>query len=283
MNKINKFINHKNENNNINILGKKMFNLKLNNENIGKERNSSNDDELVIITPRLNKNNIAVENYANEITDEFTIKNETLVYINDYLSNKSSENKKSIDKIPETNKINKSKKNAKIEKNKNRNSCDKITKSNKNTKEKINKSSNVSRNKNNMKNNKSKPNILQKDKKGNSKIIKGRIIQKNNNFNLLEQEVPSIKVTNMEYSNNNDGNEQDIQNIYGINNLKQISGNYLNQRKSKSKKNNKVFNKSYNIKSNFALNPLFESFQFSDIIKGGNNPQSSTKKKRNIE
>jgi len=283
MNKINKFINHKNENNNINILGKKMFNLKLNNENIGKERNSSNDDELVIITPRLNKNNIAVENYANEITDEFTIKNETLVYINDYLSNKSSENKKSIDKIPETNKINKNKKNAKIEKNKNRNSCDKITKSNKNTKEKINKSSNVSRNKNNMKNNKSKPNILQKDKKGNSKIIKGRIIQKNNNFNLLEQEVPSIKVTNMDYSNNNDGNEQDIQNIYGINNLKQISGNYLNQRKSKSKKNNKVINKSYNINNNFALNPLFESFQFSDIIKGGNNPQSSTLEKRNIE
>ena len=114
MSRINKFINHNNENNNINILGKKMFNLKLNNENLGKERNSSNDDELVIITPRLNKNNIAVETYANEITDEFTIKNETLVYINDYLSNKSSENKKSIDKIQETNKINKGKKNAKM-------------------------------------------------------------------------------------------------------------------------------------------------------------------------
>ncbi len=287
MNKINKFVNNNSGNNsinNINILGKKLFTLKLNNENLGKERNSSNEDELVIITPRLNKNNIGVENYANEITDELTIKNETLVYMGDYLSNKSSENRKSIDKIPETNKINKGKKNAKIEKNKNRNSSAKIGKSNKNTKDKINKSSNVSRNKNNMKNNnKSKPNIFQKDKMGNSKIIKGRIIPKNNNLNLLEKEIPAIKVANMDYYNINERKEQNNQNIIGINNLKQFSGNYFNQRKSKSKKNNKVFNKSYNIKSNFALNPLFESFQFSDIIKGGDNPQSSTLEKRNIE
>ena len=48
-NKINKFVNNNSGNNsinNINILGKKLFTLKLNNENLGKERNSSNEDEL---------------------------------------------------------------------------------------------------------------------------------------------------------------------------------------------------------------------------------------------
>ena len=48
----------------------------------------------------------------------------------------------------------------------------------------------------------------------------------------------------MDYYNINERKEQNNQNIIGINNLKQFSGNYLNQRKSKSKKNNKVFNKS---------------------------------------
>ena len=58
----------------------------------------------------------------------------------------------------------------------------------------------------------------------------------------------------------------------------------MNKNKSKSKKNSQIFNKSYNIyNSNYNLNPLFESFQFSDIRKGNNNPQSSTLEKQNLE
>ena len=42
------------------------------------DNNNKNDEDLIIITPRNNK--LMYDNYNNEITDEHTIKNETLVY-----------------------------------------------------------------------------------------------------------------------------------------------------------------------------------------------------------
>ena len=70
--------NHKNIENNDemknNILGKKLINLNMINSD-------NNSDDLVIVTPQIN-NNLNFENFTNEITDEYTIKNETIVYMN---------------------------------------------------------------------------------------------------------------------------------------------------------------------------------------------------------
>ena len=273
-------------NNNNNILGKKMLNLKINNDKLGKEKSSSNDDELVIITPRLNNNYIGIESYSNEITDEFTIKNETLVYINDNTYDKSCEIKKSHDNKSEKNKINKESKITRNGKNKNRNSSTRVDNSNKVMKKKINKpSNNHSKNNNNIKNkNGRKKNISKGNKISDSKILNQQIIQNNNYTNLVEQKIPSNKITNMDYYKINDGIEQDIKNTEYINNLKQGSRKYTNQRKTNSKKNSKAFNKSYNINNNnFRLNPIFDSFQFPDKINDNNNPQSSTLEKKNLE
>ena len=255
-------------NNNHNILGKKMLNLKINNnEKLGREKGSSND-ELVIITPRLNNNYIGSESFPNEITDELTIKNETLVYINEYSSGKSCEIKKNPNNKSEKNKINKEKKDIKTEKNKTGNISARLEKSNKTAKGKIN---------NNIKQNMSK-----EDKYNNPKIINGKIIKKNKNLNLVEQEIPAIKITNMDYFKLNNGNGQGMQNIKFLNNLKMTSRNNVEQRKENNKKNKKAFNKSYNINNNnLRLNPLFESFQFPD--RGKNYPQSSTLEKQHLE
>ena len=86
-------------------LSKKIFNLKKENE-LNKGKNINNDeDELIIITPR---NNINSENNNNDITDDFTIKNETVVY---NIEN-SAENMKyntCLNEIKEENKLNLSK------------------------------------------------------------------------------------------------------------------------------------------------------------------------------
>ena len=83
-------------------LSKKIFNLKKENE-LNKGKNINNDeDELIIITPR---NNINSENNNNDITDDFTIKNETVVY---NIEN-SAENMKyntCLNEIKEENKLN---------------------------------------------------------------------------------------------------------------------------------------------------------------------------------
>ena len=264
--------------------GKKVINLNINNDKLGKDKNSSNDDELIIITPRLNKNDNGFESYINEITDDFTIKNETMVYINEHTISKNSETKINIDNNLEINKIGK---NAKYKNNKKSNS--KSGKSNKIIKGKINKSeNNIIKNKNIMRNNCKKnqniPKKHYKDKNDKSKITKGRIIQKNNNLNPLEQDIPPINMDDMDIDKVNNKVDKDNHSNQFINNLKQSKGNYLNKNKSKSKKNSQIFNKSYNIyNSNYNLNPLFESFQFSDIRKGNNNPQSSTLEKHNLE
>ena len=246
-------------------------------DKLGKEKGSNNEDELVIITPRL-KNNINSESYANEITDEFTIKNETLVYINDYISNKGSEIKNCIDK--------------KIDKNKKNNNSKKISKE----KDNLNKlNEKKSQSKKDMKVNNLSKSKSKNDNKNNSKRkknishshyenrSKGQIIHKKNKSNILNQDIPHIKITNIDYKKINNEIVENNSNKNLISNLKQFSGNYSNQRKANNKKGNKVFNKSYNLNNNFGINPLFDSFQFSGVIKENNNPQSSTLEKQNIE
>ena len=174
-------------------IGKKVMNLNINNDKLGKDKSSSNDDELIIITPRLN-NNKGVESYINVITDDFTIKNETLVYINEHTISKNSE-------INDNLEINKIIKNGKNQNKKN--SKSRSGKSNKIIKRKINKSeNNIIKNKNIKKNNcKRSQNLSKKHNQNmndNSKIAKGRIIQKNNNFNPLEQDIPLIKMNDMD-------------------------------------------------------------------------------------
>ena len=134
--------------------------------------------------------------------------------------------------------------------------------------------------KNNIKiDNRIKKNIPNEQKNNNN-------IKKINNINNLNQEMPFVKIDEMEYNkinNENINNNQEFQKLN--NNLIQKPENYLPKRKAKSKKNSKVFNKSYNnlLFNNFGLNPLFDSFQFSDIINASNkNPQSSTLQKQNI-
>ena len=265
----NKEYNYKIKNN---LLGKKMLNLNNIKDKIPKDKNEYNDDELVIITPRLKNNNQYSESYANEITDEFTIKNETLVYMNDCEDNKESDIQKNNKQKSNTNKIKGKVQRKKINKNLNMKNTNQL---NNKKKKKIN---NLS--KNNIKiDNRIKKNIPNEQKNNNN-------IKKINNINNLNQEMPFVKIDEMEYNkinNENINNNQEFQKLN--NNLIQKPENYLPKRKAKSKKNSKVFNKSYNnlLFNNFGLNPLFDSFQFSDIINASNkNPQSSTLQKQNI-
>ena len=265
----NKEYNYKIKNN---LLGKKMLNLNNIKDKIPKDKNEYNDDELVIITPRLKNNNQYSESYANEITDEFTIKNETLVYMNDCEDNKKSDIQKNNKQKSNTNKIKGKVQRKKINKNLNMKNTNQL---NNKKKKKIN---NLS--KNNIKiDNRIKKNIPNEQKNNNN-------IKKINNINNLNQEMPFVKIDEMEYNkinNENINNNQEFQKLN--NNLIQKPENYLPKRKAKSKKNSKVFNKSYNnlLFNNFGLNPLFDSFQFSDIINASNkNPQSSTLQKQNI-
>jgi hypothetical protein len=65
---------------------KKIFGLKKNKNDV-----DNNNDELIIITPNKNNNNYYLESFNNnEITDEYTIKNETGVYNNDNIDMKTN-------------------------------------------------------------------------------------------------------------------------------------------------------------------------------------------------
>ena len=276
-----KYINKNNKNKEYNykikknLLVNKKLNLNKDIDKLGIEKSDCNDEELVVITPR-HYNNIYGDSYLNEITDELTIKNETLVYINDYISNKGSENKKSVEKKKNSN-SNKIKEKAN-NKNTNRNSNRNNNKSKNNKKGKINNSAQN----NNMKNNNNRIQNLSKEHTNNLNILNKRIVPKNNNLN---QEIPSVKMNAIEYNKINNDIIGDINEFQMMNNLKQTSGNYLNKRKAKSKKNSRVFNKSYNdINFNkFGMNQFFDSFQLRDILKDNQNPQSSTLQKQNID
>jgi len=284
-----KYINKNNKNKEYNykikknLLVNKKLNLNKDIDKLGIEKSDCNDEELVVITPR-HYNNIYGDSYLNEITDELTIKNETLVYINDYISNKGSENKKSVEKKKNSN-SNKIKEKAN-NKNTNRNSNRNSNKSKNNKKGKINNSAqNINKNINNMKNNNNRIQNLSKVHTNNLNILNKRIVPKNNNLNNLNQEIPSVKMNAIEYNKINNDIIGDINEFQMMNNLKQTSGNYLNKRKAKSKKNSRVFNKSYNdINFNkFGMNQFFDSFQLRDILKDNQNPQSSTLQKQNID
>ena len=276
-----KYINKNNKNKEYNykikknLLVNKKLNLNKDIDKLGIEKSDCNDEELVVITPR-HYNNIYGDSYLNEITDELTIKNETLVYINDYISNKGSENKKSVEKKKNSNsnKIKEKDNNKNTNRNSNRNN----NKSKNNKKGKINNSAQN----NNMKNNNNRIQNLSKEHTNNLNILNKRIVPKNNNLN---QEIPSVKMNAIEYNKINNDIIGDINEFQMMNNLKQTSGNYLNKRKAKSKKNSRVFNKSYNdINFNkFGMNQFFDSFQLRDILKDNQNPQSSTLQKQNID
>ena len=257
-----------------NFLGKKMLNLNNINGKISKEKTDNNEDELIIITPRMKNNNQYSESNANEITDEFTIKNETLVYVNDYISNRESEIKNVTNKNPNsnTNKIKGKMQRKKI----NKSSNIKTNQMNNNKKKKVN---NLPRNNNKIINNNLKQNIS-KEQKNNANIIKTK------NMNNSNQDRPFVKIDEIEYNKIKNKNINDNKDFLNLNNLNQKPDSYLYKRKAKSKKNSKVFNKSYNnlLFNNFGINPLLDSFQISEIINAkNNNPHSSTLQKQNIE
>ena len=224
-----------------NILGKKLLNLNNINQKISKEITYNNEDELIIITPRMKNNNQYSESNANEITDEFTIKNETLVYVNDYITNKENDIKKVSNKnqSSNTNKIKGKMQRKKV----NKSSNIKTNQLNKNKQKKIN---NLQKNNNNASSNNRKQNIS-KEQRNNTNIIK------KDNINNLTQDMPFVKIDEMEYNKINNKNIKDNKDFLNINNSKQIPDSYLYKRKAKSKKNSKVFNKSYN-------NLLFNNF-----------------------
>ena len=283
--------------NKIKLHGKKEYNYKngiLENKKpnsnlniIGNDNNLGNNDELIIITPRLNSN-IASETYLNDITDEFTIKNETLVYINEYISNKESESKKSYDKKCDSD-IHKIKNNNENQykntrssgrSNKSYNYKNKINiidkKNNNNNRNNIknsnNQKQNISKNKSNIKN--EKPNIMEK-----------RNIPNNNNINSHNNEMYNNITSDADFNNSKNIMCKDNNQII-MKNQENPSINNTNKRNEKSKKKKKLkSNKSHNNyqMSNFRMNPLFESFQLSEIIKANNNPQSSTLQKQNID
>ena len=264
--------NHKNIENNDemknNILGKKLINLNMINSD-------NNSDDLVIVTPQIN-NNLNFENFTNEITDEYTIKNETIVYmnkgseINENTNNRPNhknimEIKKQTKKIKNNNGMNNSKSKKKV----NVNKLQKNMNKNKNN-------SCCQLNINNTKNN----NISKAYDKGNT--TKGRIIPNNNNLNYYIQNLPSVKYNDATNRNDKNGMIQNNKVFNDLNNSNQNSGNYLNKRKAKSKKNSKIFNKSYNNINfnNFGMNQLLDSFQLTEILQN-NNPQSSTLERKN--
>ena len=255
------------------LLGNKKLNLNNINEKISKEKEDYNDDELIIITPRIKNNNQYCDSNSNEITDEFTIKNETLVYVNDYINNKETEIKKYTN-LKQNSNIDKIK--GKVQRKKiNKNSNIKSNQLNNNKKKKIN---NIA--KNNIKINNNRKQNISKKQKYNSHI------PNTNNLDNLTQEMPFVKIDEMEYHRINNKNNNDSKDFQMMNNLNQKTDNYMYKRKEKSKKNSKVFNKSYNnlLFNNFGINPLLDSFQISEIINANNNnPHSSTLQKQNIE
>ena len=255
------------------LLGNKKLNLNNINEKISKEKEDYNDDELIIITPRIKNNNQYCDSNSNEITDEFTIKNETLVYVNDYINNKETEIKKYTN-LKQNSNIHKIK--GKVQRKKiNKNSNIKSNQLNNNKKKKIN---NIA--KNNIKINNNRKQNISKKQKYNSHI------PNTNNLDNLTQEMPFVKIDEMEYHRINNKNNNDSKDFQMMNNLNQKTDNYMYKRKAKSKKNSKVFNKSYNnlLFNNFGINPLLDSFQISEIINANNNnPHSSTLQKQNIE
>jgi hypothetical protein len=112
-----------------------------------------------------------------------------------------------------------------------------------------------------------------------------RNIPNNNNINSHNNEMYNNVTSDADFNNSKNIMCKDNNHII-MKNQEKPSGNNSNKRNEKSKKKKKLkSNKSHNNyqMSNFGMNPLFESFQLSEIIKANNNPQSSTLQKQNID
>lgn len=111
-----------------------------------------------------------------------------------------------------------------------------------------------------------------------------RNIPNNNNINSHNNEMYNNITSDADFNNPKNIMCKDNNQII-MKNQENPSINYTNKRNEKLKKKKLKSNKSHNNyqMSNFRMNPLFESFQLSEIIKANNNPQSSTLQKQNID
>ena len=216
-----------------NNMEKKIFKLRKDNQNI--------EDDLIIITPR---NKLIYEsNNNNDITDEHTIKNETLVYVfeNKYNSNEEKSNEN-----------NNNNNNSDLSKNKSRNKM--ITNNNN-----YNNISKTYKNSNESKSNNTKRKVITKKLNLNNDNKKKDINEIENNNKPKSYNKNKKNIKNLKNKMNN------INNINNINNLNE---------------NNNINFKSYNnIKNNF-IPPLFSSFLINTQNK---NQQTSTLENQNIQ
>ena len=225
-------------------LSKKLFNSKKNNEyNKNKIELNENNDDLIIITPR---NNILLESCNNEITDDYTIKNETAVYnIENFKGNY-----KIISNLKE---IKEDKNSVKDEKNEN-------IYNNKNKSQIINKENSK----------------ISNNKLSNSKsfISRKKVISKKLNLNnLISNKKEKNYSSNRTNTNNNSKmTEQKLKNIIKSNDKsdkiskRKIIQDNINKKNLTNKSKNSVNNRTHNIPNlqNFYFNPLYDRSQYSN-------------------
>ena len=204
-------------------LSKKIMDFKKRNGLNTKDNINNDEDELIIITP---KNNYNSENYNNDITDEFTIKNETVVY---YLENSAETMKYAcINEIKEENKLDL--KNGNIENIEDNNDA-------KTNKLKINEY---------QKKNNNEEMRDEREKNNNSKysksfITKRKIITKKPNLNKSNQEIKgkNANIQNGEkkyYTNLKLNIDNKKKNINGVNRSRKNSGNNKNHKNKNSQR-----------------------------------------------
>lgn len=261
--------------------GKKIFGLKKNRGEI------ENNDELVIITPGKD-NNIFLESFNNDITDDYTIKNETAVYNNENNDMKTNNLNEIKEEEKKNNEKNEEKNNIIIINNQDINKED-VKDNNIKNKKKLRKSSY---------NNDKKGQKLSSNNNSKSFIAKKKVISKKLNLNNPLQKSKETNNNNISERNNNIDKEMNninnnaqkeksknksLPNHKKIKNLKinNIKANNINDRYNILDNNNynDINNKSYNninyLKNNYFY-PLYSSFQLSNIINNSKNQQTST-------
>ena len=257
---------------------KKIFGLKKNKNDV-----DNNNDELIIITPNKNNNNYYLESFNNnEITDEYTIKNETGVYNNDNIDMKTNN----------TNGVKEDNKKDKI------NSNLIIVNSQNNINETDNKKNNNIQIKNRVRNNsyvndkkKQKQNIPNNNKlNSKSFIAKRKILTKKLDLNnpIPKEQKKNNSTNDSNKDKNNEDNktnkslpEHKKDNLAKNNVIKPYESRHNNNLKNNNK--NKNLNKTSNNNIN-EYNPLYESFQFKNNIKKNvNQQQTSTIENKNLQ
>ena len=256
--------------------GKKIFGLKKNRGEI------DNNDELVIITPGKD-NNIFLESFNNDITDEYTIKNETAVYNNENNDMKTN----NLNEIKEEEKNNKEKKNNIIIINNQDINKENVKDNNNKNKKKLRKS---------FYNNDKKVQKINNNNNSKSFIMKKKLLSKKLNLNNPLQKSEETNNNNISERNNNI--ETEMNNINNnaqkeksknkslpnykkkkntkINNIKENNIKIDNNSNNYNKINN---NRSYNnfnyLKNNYFY-PLYSSFKLSNFINNSKNQKTST-------